>query len=238
MARNVRNKRDYIKSPAIVIILAGLFFSGYFFKNKEIILAQGKEEIKLPSIQTTGKLSVEEAISKRRSVREYKDKALSLKEVSCLLWAASGITANWGGRTAPSAGALYPLEIYLVAGRVENLAPAIYRYNSQTHSLVKIIEGDKRFALFSASLFQSCIKNAPISLVICAEYQRTTRKYGERGKRYVHIEVGHVGQNIYLQAESLGLATVAIGAFVDEAVKKVLNIKEEPLYIMPVGKRI
>lgn len=219
----------------IVIIFVGLFFSGYFFKNKKIILAESKEEIKLPPIQTVGKISVEEVISRRRSVREYKDEALSLKEVSQLLWSAQGITANWGGRIAPSAGALYPLEIYLVTGRVENLKPGIYRYYPERHSLIMIVEGDKRFALFSSSLFQSCIKNAPISLVICAQYERTTRKYGERGKRYVHIEVGHVGQNIYLQAESLGLATVAIGAFVDEAVKKVLNIKEEPLYIMPVG---
>lgn len=220
-----------------VIVLIGLFFGGYFFKSKEIILAQGKEGIKLPSVQTIGRLSVEEAISKRRSVREYKDAPLSLKEVSQLLWSAQGVTANWGARTAPSAGALYPLEIYLVAGRVENLKPGIYRYNPQAHSLVKIVEGDKRFALFSASLFQAPVKNAPLSLVICAQYERTTRKYGERGKRYVHIEVGHVGQNIYLQAESLGLATVAIGAFVDEAVKKVLNAQEEPLYIMPVGKK-
>jgi len=222
----------------IIIMLVSLFFSGYFFKSKEIILAESKEEIRLSPIQTIGKISVEETISKRRSVRGYKDEPLSLKEVSQLLWSASGITANWGARTAPSAGALYPLEIYLVAGRVENLKPGIYRYNPQAHSLVKIVEGDKRFALFSASLFQAPIKNAPISLVICAQYERTTRKYGERGKRYVHIEVGHVGQNIYLQAESLGLGTVAIGAFMDEPVKKVLNIKEEPLYIMPVGRRL
>jgi SagB-type dehydrogenase family enzyme len=219
-----------------VIVLIGLFFGGYFLKNKGIILAESKEEIKLPSIQTIGKLSVEEAISKRRSVREYKDAQLSLKEVSQLLWSAQGITANWGARTAPSAGALYPLEIYLVVGRVENLKPGIFRYNPERHSLVMTVEGDKRFALYSASLFQSCIKNVAISLVICAQYERTTRKYGERGRKYVHIEVGHVGQNIYLQAESLGLATVAIGAFMDEAVKKVLNIKEEPLYIMPVGR--
>ena len=221
----------------IVIILVGLFFSEYLFKNKKIILAHGKEEIKLPSIQTIGKLSVEEAISKRRSLREYKDEALSLEEVSQLLWSAQGVTANWGARTVPSAGALYPLEIYLVVGRVGNLKPGIYCYNPERHSLIEIVEGDKRFALFFVSFFQTCVKNAPISLVICAQYERTIRKYGERGRRYVHIEVGHVGQNIYLQAESLGLTTVAIGAFVDEAVKKVLNIKEEPLYIMPVGKK-
>jgi SagB-type dehydrogenase family enzyme len=221
----------------IVIVLVGLFFSGYFFKNKEIILAEDKEEIKLLAIQRVGKISVEEAISGRRSVREYKDGPLSLREVSQLLWSAQGITADWGGRAAPSAGALYLLEIYLVAGRVENLMPGVYRYNPERHSLVMTVEADKRSALYSASLFQGCVKNAPISLVVCAQYERTTRKYGERGKRYVHIEVGHVGQNIYLQAESLGLRTVAIGAFVDEAVMKVLNIKEEPLYIMPVGKK-
>jgi len=218
-------------------MIAGLFFNEYFFKNKGIILAESsEEEIHLPSVQTIGKLSVEEAISKRRSIREYKDAPLSLKEVSQLLWSAQGITANRGGRTVPSAGALYPLEIYLVAGRVENLKPGIYRYNPERHSLIKIIEGDKRVALFSNSLFQNCIKNAPVSLVICAQYEKTTRKYGERGKRYVHMEVGHVGQNIHLQAESLGLATVVIGAFTDEAVKKVLNTKEDPLYIMPVGR--
>ena len=179
----------------IVIILVGLFFSEYLFKNKKIILAHGKEEIKLPSIQTIGKLSVEEAISKRRSLREYKDEALSLEEVSQLLWSAQGVTANWGARTVPSAGALYPLEIYLVVGRVENLKPGIYCYNPERHSLIEIVEGDQRFALFSVSFFQTCVKNAPISLVICAQYERTIRKYGERGRRYVHIEVGHVGQN-------------------------------------------
>jgi SagB-type dehydrogenase family enzyme len=238
----------------IVIILLGLFFSGYFLKNKKIILAESKEETNLAPVQITGKVSVEEAISKRRSVREYKDESLSLKEISQLLWSAQGITANWGGRTTPSGGAPYPLEIYLVAGKVKGLEPGIYHYRPERHSLIMIVQSDKRFALYSSSLFQSCIKNAPISLVICARYERTTRKYGERGKRYVHIEVGHVGQNIYLQAESLGLATVAIGAFMDEAVKKVLNInpvrkgsfngrglsngvKEEPLYIMPVGKK-
>ena len=218
-------------------MLAGLFFSDYFFKNNGIILAGSREkEINLPPVQTIGKLSVEEAISQRRSIREYKDAPLSLTEVSQLLWSAQGITVNSGGRTVPSAGALYPLEIYLVAGKVANLKPGIYRYNPEKHSLIKVVEGDKRLDLFSSSLHQSSIKNAPVSLVICAQYERTTQKYGERGKRYVHMEVGHVGQNIYLQAKSLGLATVVIGAFTDEAVKKVLNTKEDPLYIMPVGR--
>lgn len=203
-------------------------------------LARGitqETEIRLPPPATKSEISVEEALFKRRSVREYKDEALTLEEVSQLLWAAQGITSRWGGRTAPSGGALYPLEIYLVAGKVKGLEPGVYRYRPHGHLLTNIVQGDKRFALFNASFWQSPIKNASISLIICAEYQRTTRKYGERGRRYVHIEVGHVGQNIYLQAESLGLSTVAIGAFSDEAVKKVLGVKEEPLYIMPVGRK-
>ncbi|MCX7927631.1 MAG: SagB/ThcOx family dehydrogenase [Candidatus Omnitrophica bacterium] len=231
--------KKYFLVIASVIMFAELLSVGYFLKNKGIILAESesKEEIKLPAIQTTGKLSVEQAIFKRRSVREYKDAPLSLEEVAQLLWSAQGITTKWGGRAVPSAGALYPLEIYLVVGNVEKLTTGVYQYNPKRHSLIKIVDGDKRLALSASSLFQTAVKNAPVSLVICAQYERTKQKYGERGERYVHIEAGHVGQNIYLQAESLGLATVAVGAFVDEAVKKVLNIKEEPLYIMPVGKR-
>lgn len=195
-----------------------------------------ESETKLPAPKKRSGVSLEETIFNRRSIREYKDEALALEEVSQVLWAAQGITCQWQGRTAPSAGALYPLEIYLVAGKVNGLEPGIYHYRPNGHLLVKIVDGDKRSALFNVCLWQSPINNAPISFVICAEYQRTTQKYGERGKRYVHIEVGHVGQNIYLQAEALGLKTVSIGAFSDEAVKKVLGIKEEPLYIMPVGR--
>lgn len=233
-----KNKILFSLTLLISIFIGLLFFTKGMYNVEGEIEGQAKEEVKLPQPRKMSAVSVEEALLKRRSVREYKDEALSLKEVSQLLWSAQGVTANWGARTAPSAGALYPLEIYLVAGRVENLVSGIYRYNPETHSLIKIVEGDKRFALFSASLFQTCIKNAPISLVICARYERTTQKYEKRGERYVHIEVGHLCQNIYLQAESLGLVTVAIGAFVDEAVKKVLNAQEEPIYIMPVGKRI
>lgn len=155
-------------------------------------------EIKLPLPQSKGNISVEEALTKRRSVREYKAVPLTLKEISQLLWASQGITSNWGGRVAPSAGALYPLEIYLVVGKVEGLEPGVYHYRPASHSLIKVAEGDKRLALSNAGLGQSCIKNAPINLVICAQYERTTQKYGERGRRYVYMEVGHAGQNIYL----------------------------------------
>jgi len=199
---------------------------------------QEKEIIGLPFPRNKSAVSVEEAISLRSSIREYKDEALTQEEISQLLWAAQGMMQRKSGRTAPSSGALYPLEIYLVVGKVKNLEPGVYHYRPPEHSLVKIESGDKRSVLFNASLRQPSIKNAPVSLVICAKYQRTTQKYGERGSRYVHIEVGHVGQNIYLQAEALGLATVAIGAFNDEAVKKALGVKEEPIYIMPLGRPV
>ena len=231
--------KKYFLPFIAAIVGVGLFFTENFShqSNKGIKTDKLQTEIKLSLPQKKSDIFLEKAISRRRSIREYKDEPLTLEEVSQLLWAAQGITAGWGGRTAPSAGALYPLEIYLVAGRVKNLEPGIYHYRPDGHFLVKVVSGDKRFALFNAGLWQSPIKNAPISLVICAEYSRTTRKYGERGRKYVHIEVGHVGQNIYLQAESLGLGTVAIGAFNDGAVKKILKLDaEEPLYIMPVGK--
>ncbi|MDD5070230.1 MAG: SagB/ThcOx family dehydrogenase [Candidatus Omnitrophica bacterium] len=221
----------------IIVMLGELLFGEYFFEDRETVLAGNiEEEINLSPVKTVGKLSVEEAISKRRSIRGYKNGPLSLGEVSQLLWSAQGITANRRLRTVPSAGALYPLEIYLAAGKVKDLKSGIYRYNPERHSLIKVVDGDKRFDLFSCSFSQSSVKNAPISVVICAQYERTTGKYGERGKRYVHMEAGHVGQNIYLQAKSLNLATVVIGAFSDEDVKKILNAKEAPLYIIPIGR--
>ncbi|HIE43549.1 MAG TPA: SagB/ThcOx family dehydrogenase [Candidatus Omnitrophica bacterium] len=222
-------KRIYLLLTSLAIIIGNLFI-------KEINLAE-TGEINLPPPKIEGKLSLEEVLSQRRSRRTYKDESLRIEEISQILWAAQGITAKWGGRTTPSAGALYPLEIYLVVGKVEDLGPGIYHYQPRDHSLRRLIEGDKRWSLFSACLFQSSLKDAPVSFVICASYPRTTKKYGKRGRRYVHMEVGCAIQNIYLQAESLGLGTVAIGAFVDKAVKKILNIPEEPLCIMPIGRR-
>jgi len=228
------------------IVLLGTILTGLFIlslslhkENHNQLKAEEKiSKITLPKASYTSKTSVEEALSQRRSVRKYKDGPLKLEELSQLLWAAQGITSDWGGRTAPSAGAKYPLEIFAVVGKVENLKPAIYRYHPQDHTLIKIKDKDQRGALFSASLYQSPVKEASVVIVITAIYRRTMEKYGERGIRYVHIEVGHACQNIYLQAESLNLGSVEIGAFEDAKVKKVLNLKkEEPLAIMPVGKR-
>ncbi len=231
-------KLKYFFLFLVLIGTVGFLFFESFIKSERVSLAQGEVEmINLSDPVTTGKLSLEEAISRRRSIRSYKDEALSLEEVSNLLWVASGITDPAGKRAAPSAGALYPLDLYLVAGEVEDLVPGIYRYNPGGHSLEMTVKGDKRTALHSVSLMQSSVKNAPISIVLVADYDRITPRYRARAKRYTKIEAGHIGQNIYLQAESLGLGTVAIGAFTDSGVRKVLAVEEDPLYIMPVGKK-
>lgn len=199
-----------------------------------------QEIISLPPPMLKGALSLEEATKSRRSKRDFKDRPLTLEQVSQLLWAAQAITEDGGfKRAAPSAGATYPLDVYLVVGEkeVDGIQAGIYHYLVREHSLRFLIGGDIRQALAKACLSQMFIASAPITIALSAEYARTTRRYGERGIRYVHMEVGHVGQNIYLQAEALGLGTVAIGAFSDQEVSKVLHLpaKHEPLYVMPVG---
>ena len=196
------------------------------------------EAIKLPEISYDSEISIEEALSERRSVRSYVDTSLDLGQVSQIFWAAQGITdPSRGYRTAPSAGALYPLEVYIIAGKINGLSPGVYRYIPEEHELIRKTEGDKRQELFEAALYQSPVKEAPAVLVFTAIFKRTTKKYGDRGIRYVYMEAGHASQNVYLQAVSLGIGTVSIGAFDNQKVKTVLNLsqQEEPLYIMPIG---
>ncbi len=197
-----------------------------------------------PVIKDVG-LSVEEALAIRRSIREFTDDPLTINQLSQILWAAYGINYPARGfRTCPSAGATYPLVLYVVIGKesviMNNgsfLNPGSYRYDPHTHSLTLIKEGDLRTDLRKAALNQEWVEDAPVDVIIAAVYERTTDYYGERGIRYVHMEVGHAGQNIYLEAASLGLGTVAVGAFHDEQVAKVVGLRsdEAPLYIMPVG---
>ena len=196
------------------------------------------EDITLPTPSYSSSISIETALQQRRSLREYLDIPVTLTEVSQLLWAAQGITGEHGYRTAPSAGALYPLEVYLVAGRVTGLPVGVYKYRPHAHKLVSIAGGDLRSELASDAFGQSPVKDGAIVLVLAAVYERTTAKYGGRGVQYVHMEVGHVAQNVYLQAVSLELGTVFIGAFDNDRVKNLLKMPdaERPLGIMPVGK--
>jgi SagB-type dehydrogenase family enzyme len=196
------------------------------------------EIVKLPAPRYDSPTSVEAALCARRSVRDYKDLPLTLAEVSQLLWAAQGITSTRGFRTAPSAGALYPLEVYLEVGKVKELSSGIYKYELFKHELIKYLAGDKRTALANAALRQSCVKNGAVNIIFSAVYERITGKYGERGIRYVYLEAGHAAQNVCLQAVCLGLGAVVVGAFRDIEVQKVVNMpaQEHPLYIIPVGK--
>lgn len=198
-----------------------------------LIMAKEKEII-LPQPITKGKVSLEEAIFKRRSQREFQRKDLSLEQIGQLLWAAQGITAKRGGfnfRAAPSAGALYPLELYALT------KDGLYHYIPESHKLENLSDRDLRGDLADAALGQGSVASSALDIVICAVYERVTSKYGQRGVRYVHIEAGHAAQNIHLQAVALGLGSVPIGAFSDEGVQKTLGLPKdhEPLYIIPVG---
>jgi len=198
-------------------------------------------EIPLPPPSWKGMVSLEEAIARRRSVRDFAPEPISQSQLSQILWAAQGLS-NAGGRyrTVPSAGATYPLAIFVACGGngVDGIGDGIYRYNVESHSLTLQYKGDVRLELAQASLEQDFICIAPVDIIICAVYSQTLSGYGGRGERYVHVEVGHAGQNIYLQATALGLATVAVGAFYDEQVQEVLRLDKQykPLYIMPLGR--
>jgi SagB-type dehydrogenase family enzyme len=183
---------------------------------------------------------VERAIKERRTVRAFLPDSLSIVQLSQLLWAAQGTTDTRRGlRAAPSAGALYPLDIYVVVGKggVEALAAGVYRYRPANHSLEVVDKEDRRKDVAHAALTQMWIATAPVIFVITAEYGRITSKYGERGVRYAHIEVGHVGQNIFLQAGALKLVAGIVGAFRDASLADAIGAPkgQEPLIIIPVG---
>ena len=203
------------------------------------LMAESHETVILPKPSTVSEHSLETLLQQRRSVRTYQDETLTLTELGQLLWAAQGTNHPEGLRTAPSAGALYPLELYVTAGNVEGLVPALYHYDSQDHTLRKTVDGDLRKTLARVALKQSWLADAAAVIAFTAVYDRTTRKYGQRGIRYVDIEVGHAAQNLFLQAEALELGTVVVGAFDDEKIAHTLRLSEDtkPVILMPVGKR-
>jgi len=227
----------------IVLIFSFLFVLvlGMFAAGADSSVRKGgtgkvrKENIKLPRPKTAGKMSLEEAIVKRHSVRRFSRRELSLDEISQLLWAAYGQrdvdTMTGASKTVPSAGALYPMEIYLVSPK------GAFHYLPSSHSLEEISDKDLRSSLSRAALWQEAIAQAAVDFVITYVYDRICFKYGDRGIRYAHIEAGHIAQNIHLEAVCLGLGSVPIGAFSDTAVQKALFLPKDntPLYIIPVG---
>ena len=200
----------------------------------------------LPSPQTDGNISVEKAMANRRSQRRFQDREISAEQLSQILWAAYGVTEpkpnypflRGGLRTAPSAGALYPFEIYVAVGKVKDIEAGVYKYVSQDHKIIRTIDKDMRDELCMAALEQNMVREAPVTVIYSAIFSRMTNKYGERGReRYVCMDLGHSAQNIYLQAEALHLGTCSIGAFIDSKISQTLQLpeNEEPLYLMPVG---
>jgi len=192
----------------------------------------GGDIIRLPSPDLQGEFSLEEVLAQRRSLREYGEQGLSLGEIGQLLWAAQGITSDRGYRTAPSAGALYPLELYVATDQ------GFYHYDPHGHQVEQRRLEQWRQALCLAALSQEAVCRAPAVFVITAVRERTAQKYGERADLYVHLEAGHAAQNMLLQAVSLGLGAVPIGAFHDDEVKAALDLPadHEPLYLIAVGR--
>jgi SagB-type dehydrogenase family enzyme len=192
----------------------------------------------LPSPRTESDVSIEETLRLRRSVRKYTGDEIRLSDLSQLLWAAQGVTGPENLRAAPSAGATYPLEVYAVVGRVTGLPAGVYKYSPSAHELVRTHHGDVFEKLTTACLGQGCVRNAAAVIVLAAVHERTTRVYANRGNRYVDNEVGHVAENVHLQAVALGLGTVAVGAFNAAAVGMALRVdpEERVMYLVPVGK--
>ncbi|MCK4371028.1 MAG: SagB/ThcOx family dehydrogenase [Candidatus Lokiarchaeota archaeon] len=187
-------------------------------------------ELKLPNPNLKGEKNLEECIYERESVRSYKDKEIEFEKISQILWAAQGKKGQ--KRTVPSAGATFPLEIYITLKD-----KGFFHYNFEKHVLELITSEDLSKKLAQASWDQNFIAEAYLNVIICAIFERTTQRYGQRGIRYVYMEVGHCAQNIHLEAVALGLSSVPIGAYEDNKVKDVLDLKKkiEPLYIIPVG---
>ncbi len=194
--------------------------------------APAGETVVLPPPRLEGGMPLTEALARRRSIRAYGARPLTWEEISQLLWAAQGITGPQGQRTAPSAGALYPLEVYVV------LPSGWYHYRPQGHSLEQVGDTDLRGALWQAGLQQDALQEAPAVFVLSGVISRSAAKYGERAERYTLLEAGHAAQNLLLQATALGLGAVPIGAFDDEAVRRALHLpaSHTPLYLVPVGE--
>ncbi|MGM0482548.1 MAG: SagB/ThcOx family dehydrogenase [Patescibacteria group bacterium] len=232
-------KQIYLYTSALALLFALTLIAFIQAYNDNNITMENDKKIELPEDLVKEENSLEEVISKRRSVRNYDEEALEIRDLSQILWAAQGLTdSDLGLRATPSAGALYPLSVYVAVENVIGLKEGIYRYSVEDHSLNLMKEGGFGDRLHESAMGQSAVKDSSFVIIISADYDITRRKYKERAERYVHMEAGHAGQNIYLQTTALDLGTVAIGAFDDNEVSEVLGLeKETPLYLFPVGKK-
>ncbi len=219
----------------IAFIIFALTVAYYHFHT--YLFSTSYPIINLPNPAYSSNVSIEQALKTRRTIREFADKPITVQQLGQLLWAAQGITSPEGWRTAPSAGPTYPLELYVVAKNVTGLAVGVYHYVPALHSLEQISPVNKIQDIYQASSQQAPLLQCPAVIIITGEYDRTIKKYGNRGVRYVHLEAGTAAENIELQAVSLHLGTVSMGGFSDAMVIKALGISSTltPLFIMPVG---
>lgn len=209
-----------------------IVFSAKFYHSKPAVKSVRVVKYKLPLIDHT---PLTKLLKKRRSKRAFSEKPLSFKSLSAILWAAQGITNERGFRTAPSAGGLFPLTIYVVVRNVPPLSPGLYQYNNQKNQLILLMKSQLSHKIAKSSYNQMWMKEAPAIVVIAADYNITAKKYGLAAKRYVHMDVGVVAENVYLQATQLNLATTLVGGFKENVIKKLLGIPQQPLGLMPIG---
>lgn len=237
------------KSLLILVFFTMLTIQGLAYSDNSIksnilppVKAANTESgqvIKLPPPILKGQVSLEEALTARRSIRQYADAPLTLEQVSQILWAAQGVTSPDGKRTAPSAIAIYPLQVYLIAGKVDNLASGLYKYNPNGHELSKLKDGDLRADLSTASMSQASIRGAAVNIIITGDMAKMVKKAGEGSEKWVYIEAGHAAQNLCLEATALNLGTVTVGGIKPDILRQALGIpaEEAPIYILPVGKK-
>jgi len=230
-----------MRKTGVFRLAAKFMWAGVVFTT----LAWAQTEIQLPKPSLTGNTSIETAMTKKKSVRAFFPEGLNQTQISQLLWSANGnlpldAISSATTKVLPSAGALYPLEVFLVTGpdTVGGIPAGTYQYDAANHSLRLLASGDNRSALTQAAFSQTWLARAPAVLVVGAVFARTTAKYGNRGIQYVFMEAGNSNQNIYLQGEALGLKVATVGAFHEAQVSSLLKLPPDvtPLLLMGVGK--
>lgn len=230
---------------ALLICLLGILTSvisgcgGSANGSPDIEVREESGVVYLPEPDYESDVSLEYTLLSRRSVRTYSDEPLLITEISQLLWAAQGITDEAGHRTAPSAVAIYPLKLYLIAGNVKDLSPGIFTYEPEGHRLIRQSEGDYRNELAAAAMGQSSVRDGAVSFVVTADFDKVIMRFDEKGERFTCLEAGHAAQNLCLQATALDLGFVTAGAIYDDRVAGVMDLPDNltPLYVIPVGRK-
>jgi len=235
------NSKLFRKFIPILITFVLLLISGCGDTDEKTAVEftpDDSEVITLPEPRYDSDISLEESLLNRRSIRDYGNDPVTLQEVSQLLWAAQGVTDTSGHRTAPSAVALYPLSIYVIAGNVLEIVDGVYVYTPDNHSIKRIKNGDFRDELATAAMGQASIRQGAVSFVVTVDYGMVMSRFGDKGERFGTLEAGHAAQNLCLQATALDLGLVTAGAIYDDQVADVLDLPENltPLYVIPVGR--